>query len=73
MLREPSMSLRPFDVPSTSAAPADQPEQPVVQAESGKVPYEPPSLTLAGNLCNLLGKSGANRDFTYKNTNAGRP
>lgn len=36
-------------------------------------PYEPPSLTPAGNLFNVLGKSGPSTDFTYRRPNTGRP
>ncbi|MBY0525338.1 MAG: hypothetical protein K2R98_18165 [Gemmataceae bacterium] len=38
-----------------------------------KLHYEPPSLVPVGNLFNLLGKSGARADYTYKRPNSGRP
>jgi hypothetical protein len=37
------------------------------------LPYEPPTLTPAGNLRDVLGKSGLNTDFTGRRPNAGRP
>jgi len=37
------------------------------------LPYEPPTLTPAGNLRDVLGKSGPVTDFTYRRPNAGRP
>jgi hypothetical protein len=46
---------------------------PPALAEPALPPYEPPTLTPAGNLRDVLGKSGPHGDFTYRRTSSGRP
>jgi hypothetical protein len=42
-------------------------------ANAAPTAYEPPCLTPVGNLSDLLGKSGAATDYTYRRHNNGRP
>jgi hypothetical protein len=55
-----------------SRVPPQEPATHLPAPSVDAVQYEPPSLTPVGNLCDLLGKSGASQDFTYRRHNSGR-
>ena len=59
--------------PSHSVIVSREDRTDIVSPSPGELPYEPPMVVPIGNLRDLLGKSGARNDATYRRPNSGRP
>lgn len=67
------MSTNSYDEPVNNEGASGTASGSARPQPSDQIKYEPPCLIPAGNLCDLLGKSGANPDYRNRIPHATRP